>query len=57
MWGVCKSAATFEELAFDGGTVGMGGAAAELFDVEGGHDQASLQSTVESSQGREERRA
>jgi len=28
---------TVEELALDGGTVGLGGAAAELFDVEGGH--------------------
>ena len=38
--GVCRigeGAATIEELTFDGGTVGLGGAAAELFDVEGGH--------------------
>ena len=33
----CRGAATIEELAFDGGAVGLGGSAAELFDVEGGH--------------------
>jgi len=32
------STAAVEELALDGGAVGVGGAAAELFDVEGGHD-------------------
>lgn len=31
-------AAAIEELAFDRGAVGLGGAAAELFDVEGGHE-------------------
>jgi len=35
--GAGKEAATVEELAFDGGAVGLGGAAAELLDVEGGH--------------------
>jgi len=39
-WGVCEGAATIEELAFDGGTVGLGGAAAELFDVKSGHRES-----------------
>jgi hypothetical protein len=39
-WRVCESAATIEELAFDGGAVGLGGAAAELFDVESGHRES-----------------
>jgi hypothetical protein len=32
--------ATIEELAFEGGAVGLGCAAAELLDVEGGHGAA-----------------
>lgn len=32
------SAATIAELALDGGTVGMGGAAAKLFDVKSSHE-------------------
>jgi hypothetical protein len=36
-WRICESAAAIEELAFDGGAVSLGGAAAELFDVESGH--------------------
>ena len=31
-------AAAIEELAFQGGAIGLRGAAAELLDVEGGHD-------------------
>jgi len=31
-----------EELTLDGGSVGLGGAAAELFDVKGGHRRNSL---------------
>ncbi len=30
-------AATVEQLAFDGGAIGLGGAATELFDEESGH--------------------
>jgi len=37
VWGICNCAAAVEELAFYGGAVGLGGAAAELFYVEGGH--------------------
>ena len=37
IWRTCDSAATVEELAFNGGAVGLSGTAAELFDVEGGH--------------------
>jgi len=32
-----RGAAAIKELAFDGGAVGLGGATAELFDVEGRH--------------------
>jgi hypothetical protein len=28
-----------KELAFEGGAVGLGGAAAELLDIEGGHSR------------------
>ena len=37
--GIGQGAATFEQLALDGGAVGLGGAAAQLFDVEGGHER------------------
>src|ERR1700675_1864579 len=47
-----RGTAAVEELAFDGGAVGLGGAAAELLDVEGGHDGGSLQPPVYSSQRR-----
>jgi hypothetical protein len=33
-----RSVAAVEELPFEGGTVSLRGAAAELLDVEGGHD-------------------
>ena len=33
----CRGAATIEELAFDRSAIGLSGAAAKLFDVEGGH--------------------
>ena len=33
----CRREAAIAELALDGGAVGLRGAAAELFDVEGGH--------------------
>jgi hypothetical protein len=39
-WGICQGAAAIEELAFDGGAVGLGGAATELFDVESGHGES-----------------
>ncbi len=32
-----RGAAAVEELAFESGAIGLGGAAAELLDVEGGH--------------------
>ena len=35
--GLRRRAAAVEELALDGGAVGLGGPAAELFDEEGGH--------------------
>jgi len=37
--GTRQGAAAFEELAFDGSAVGLSGAAAELFDVQGGHER------------------
>ena len=37
-----EGTAAIEELALDGGAVGLGGAAAELFDVKGGHRGNSL---------------
>ena len=37
LWGGGWRAAAVTELALDRGTVGLGGAAAELFDVEGRH--------------------
>ena len=33
-----RGTATVEELALDGGAVGLGGPAAKLLDVKGGHD-------------------
>ena len=36
-------AAAIEELAFDGGAVGLGGAAAELLEVEGRHLRGPIQ--------------
>jgi hypothetical protein len=37
--GIGQGAATFEQLALDGGAIGLVGAAAQLFDVEGGHER------------------
>ncbi len=36
------AATPFEQLAFEGGTIGLGGAAAELLDVEGRHRKTIL---------------
>ena len=49
----CRSAAAVEELAFDGGTIGLGGAAAELFDVEGGHCMVRIAKTGIGGEGTE----
>jgi hypothetical protein len=37
--GLRRGGATVKELTLDGGAVGVGGAATELFDEEGGHRQ------------------
>ena len=50
-----QTAATVEELALDGGAVSLGGAAAELLDVEGGHAKNSLPSMAQTKRMQDER--
>jgi len=47
-----RGAAAIKELAFDGGAVGLGGATAELFDVEGRHG-GKKKSNTESTESTE----
>ena len=44
--GMRQGTAAVEQLAFDRGPIGLGGAASELFDVKGGHGRDSLPFTV-----------